>query len=247
VPTAALRPILARDGIFNVRDLGGLPVSGGAVRAGALVRGDALHRAGPEATAGLVDHGVVAVIDLRDAAEREREGTFAAAGVEAVHAPVLDPHYEWYDRDATLEERYVEILDTFADRFAAAVDVVARADGGVAYHCAVGKDRTGLLTALLLGVLGADDQAVVEDYARSSRATTIQANWAIFRGVYDRPVSDEDLATGVWSARPETMEATLAWLRSAHGDASRYLTAAGVDPGALAALRERLVEPVSAG
>ncbi len=247
MPTAELRPILARDGIFNVRDLGGVTVEGGTLRPGALVRGDALHRAGPETTAGLVAHGVVAVIDLRDAAEREREGSFAAAGVEVVHAPVLDPHYEWYDRDATLAERYVEILDNFGDRFAVAVDVVARTDGGVAYHCAVGKDRTGLLTALLLGVLGADESSIVEDYARSSRATTVQASWSTLRGVYDRPVTDEDLATGVWSARPETMATALEWLHSTHGDAAGYLVAAGVDPATIEALRARLVEPAPAG
>ncbi len=243
MPTTALRPILARDGIFNVRDLGSLPVEGGVVRPGALVRGDALHRAGRASTEGLVAHGVTAVIDLRDESEREREGTFAADGVSVTHAPVLAPHYEWYEGVSGLAERYVEILDAFGGRFVAAVEVVAEADGGVAYHCAVGKDRTGLLTALLLGVLGAADEVVVGDYARSSLATTVQATWALLTGVYDRPVTEEDLSTGVWSARPETMRHVLGWLRDAHGGAEGYLVAAGLDAGVPDRLRARLVVP----
>ena len=243
MPTPALRPILARDGIFNVRDLGDLPVGDGVVRRGALVRGDALHRASAASVEGIVAHGVTAVVDLRDGSEREREGAFAADGVAVAHVPVLDPHYEWYEGASGLAERYVEILDSFGGRFVAAVEVVAEADGGVAYHCAVGKDRTGLLTALILNLLGAADEVVVDDYARSSLATTVQANWALLAGVYDRPVTQEDLATGVWSARPETMRHTLDWLRAAHGGAEGYLVDAGLDPGVPERLRARLVAP----
>jgi protein-tyrosine phosphatase len=243
VPTAALRPILARDGIFNVRDLGGLPVRDGVVRPGTLVRGDALHRASAASTEGLVAHGVTVVVDLRDGTERDREGTFAADGVPVAHVPVLDPHYEWYEGAAGLDERYVEILDSFGDRFVAAVEVVADAEGGVAYHCAVGKDRTGLLTALLLGLLGAADDVVVDDYARSSLATTVQANWALLAGVYDRPVTQEDLSSGVWSARPETMRHALGWVRDAHGGAEGYLVDAGLDAGVPDRLRARVVVP----
>ncbi len=246
MPTAALRPILARDGIFNVRDLGGTPVGEGVVRDRTLIRGDALHRASESAIDGLRGHGVRAVVDLRDGSEREREGSFAADGIDVVHVPVLDPHYEWYDGAAGMPDRYVEILDAFGDRFVAAVEVVVDSDGGVAYHCAVGKDRTGLLTALLLGVLGAEDQVIVDDYARSSLATTVQSTWALISGVYDRPVTDEDLSTGVWSARPETMRHVLDWLRTAHGGAEGYLVAAGLDPAAPAELRGRLVADSSA-
>lgn len=252
MPTDDLRPRLAREGMFNVRDLGGLPVADGRVVApGRLVRGDALHRARATA-ADLRAHGVVRVLDLRDQRERDDEGALVADGIEVLHLPVLDPTFEWFDDDhedlaTLLAHRYQVILTSFPDRFAAAVaatvDVVAApgsspdAVGAVAYHCAVGKDRTGLLTALLLGVLGASDDVVIADYVRSARATAVQVGWLWSLGLPGGGATDADLELGVWSAREDTMRVTLDRLRREHGGAEQYLRSAGVDPEQLDALR----------
>ncbi len=245
MPTGALRITLARDGIFNARDLGGLPVGRGRrLRPGLVVRADALHRCGIESAAGLHDHGVRRVIDLRDTSERDHEGVFDGPDVEVLHLPVLDPAYRWDDeamapRDV-LPHRYAEILTAFSPRFTAALESIAGAPGGVAYHCAVGKDRTGLLTALLLGSLGADRDVIVEDYARSARAVALQVNWLWIRQLPEGQVSEVEMAEGVWSARPETMAATLDRLDRDHGGVAGYLRDAGLDDGVVAELRARL-------
>jgi protein-tyrosine phosphatase len=248
VPTPALRPLLARDGIFNVRDLGGLTSADGRVVArGRLVRGDALHRAGASAQ-GLRAHGIVRVLDLRDTRERDAEGVLDAEGIEVLHLPVLDPTFEWFDEEhadptTLLAHRYQVILTSFPDKLAAAVaatvEVVAApgSPDGVAYHCAVGKDRTGLLTALLLGSLEVPDEVIVEDYVRSARATAVQVSWLWSLGRPGGRATDDDLAVGVWSARAETMRTTLDWLRAEHGGATGYLLAAGLAPEQLDALR----------
>ena len=248
MPTAELRPRLARDGIFNVRDLGGLASADGRVVApGRLVRGDALHRARGSAQ-GLRSYGVVRVLDLRDQRERDEEGVLDAAGIEVLHLPVLDPTFEWFDDDhedisTLLGHRYRTILASFPDKFAAAVgatvEVVAAPGGedGVAYHCAVGKDRTGLLTALLLGSLDIPDEAIVADYARSAGATAVQVSWLWSLGRAGGQATDADLELGVWSARAATMQSTLDWLRDEHGGATAYLRAAGVGADQVEALR----------
>ena len=245
MPTTALRPVLARDGIFNVRDLGGTPVAGGRVRPGVVVRADALHRCGTASVTGLHHHGIRLVLDLRDDTERDHEGVFDGAGIAVEHLPVLDPAYRW-DHDTLapgdqLAHRYREILGSFAPRFTAALERIADAPGGVAYHCAVGKDRTGLLTALLLGALGADAEVIVEDYARSARAGAVQVAWLWAYGSPAGQVADVDLFEGVWSARPATMVATLGWLEAEHGGVAGYLAGAGLDATVVSRLRSRLL------
>lgn len=262
MPTPALRRVLARDGIFNVRDLGGIETAGGRrIRPGLLVRGDALQRCGPASASGLFEHGVRAVVDLRDSTELKEDGSFDAPdlprpGITVHHSPVLDPTYRWGGPELPPEEvlarRYGEILESFHHRLADAamrvVDTVCAPgpDGtrpGVAYHCAVGKDRTGLLTMLLLGSLGVADDVIVEDYARSARATAVQVSWLWTVGHPHGKAGDEDLSVGLWSARAATMEATIGLVHDRFGGPRHYLRDAGVTSDALDALAAAVLDP----
>ncbi|MFZ4519712.1 MAG: tyrosine-protein phosphatase [Microthrixaceae bacterium] len=256
MPTGSLRPLLARDGIFNTRDLGGLPAAEGrALRPGLLVRGDSLHRARHDSRVALHDHGVRMVLDLRDHSEQATDGVFAHDGIELAHHPVLDPNYAWDAADeAALEptdgeaspvlvHRYAEILEGFGGRFVGAVEKVAATDGGVAFHCAVGKDRTGLLAMLLLDLLGVPDDVIVADYGRSALATAVQTQWLWIHGHPYGDPGDDELHLGVWSARPATMDVTLRRFRARHGGAEAYLLDAGLDPSVPGDLRARLLGP----
>lgn len=258
---ASLRPRFARDGIFNLRDLGGIElVDGDTVAPGRLFRADALQRAGT--TSDLLEAlGVVRVLDLRDEREREASGVLTSDAIDVVHHPVLDPTFTWHDHDhpeptTLLAHRYRVILDSFSSRFVGALESIAAtfdgagANGGgaaVAYHCAVGKDRTGLLTALVLDTLGANDEAIVADYVLSARATAVQVGWLWSFGLPQGNTSDEELATGVWSARPETMASTLEWLDAEHGGARRYLEDAGLPAEVFETLERTLVVPAERG
>ena len=252
MPTERLRVSLARDGVFNTRDLGGLVTGDGRVVAsGRVVRGDALQRVKGSLDE-LREYGLVRVLDLRDERERDSDGVFSAEGIEVEHHPVLDPTFAWYDRgdlelSQLLGQRYRDILGAFGPRLAGTLRSIAevvgpdRPEGTVAFHCAVGKDRTGLVTALLLSLLGVDAPTIAADYARSSAATAVQVQWLWAFGLPGGNASDDDLAVGVWSARPETMLATLDWLASEHGGAERYLREQGLEDDAVEALRAGLL------
>ncbi len=251
MPSAELRPRLAREGIFNVRDLGGTPVADGRrVVSGRLVRADALHRARGTAE-DLRRYGVTRVLDLRDQRERDEDGVLESPGIEVLHLPVLDPTFEWVDDShddlgTLLAHRYQVILESFPGRFADAVGAVTEVvvddrAGAVAFHCAVGKDRTGLLTALLLGSLGASDDTVVADYTRSSAAVAVQVSWLWSMGHPAGQVDDDHLEIGLWSARPETMRRTLDWLAVEYGGSAPYLREAGVEDEQIDALRRALL------
>lgn len=252
MPIPKLRTDLARDGIFNVRDLGGIAtVDGSLITPGRLLRADALQRVNGSADE-LKSYGVVRVVDLRDDTERELSGVISVDGIDVVHEPMLDPTFAWVDKadvdmSQLLVTRYREILGNFGSRLVGAFNsvsdtVVSEPSGAVAFHCAVGKDRTGILAALILSVLGVDSEAIVADYTRSSSVTAIQLQWLWSFGYLREEVTDDDLAVGLWSARPETMRSTLSWLTEEFGSAEKYLIANGVEPAVIDELRHYLLE-----
>ena len=151
--------------LANLRDLGGLPlVSGGNTQPGVLLRSDAPY-AGDLAPADLSD-GIgwppAAVIDLRSERERRRTPYPWPAGVAVAH----DLHEAGdvaVNGGLGLLASYQAILTTAAARVTAVPGLLAT-DGPTLIHCAAGKDRTGIVVAVLLLLAGVEPEAVVADY-----------------------------------------------------------------------------------
>lgn len=174
---------LAWDGCLNVRDLGGhVTVDARETRFGAIVRADSIRQLTDEGWRALVDYGIATVVDLRGDQERDDDPP-AELPVHVVHAPFMEADQREREEleaevdtaaarapnvaDAT-RDVYLIFLERFKRNVAAGVRAVARAPrGGVVIHCVGGKDRTGLLTALLLHLAGVDTEQVAADYALS--------------------------------------------------------------------------------
>lgn len=167
------------DGCANVRDLGGLPIDGGGeTRRGAVVRGDSVRRLSDGGWEALLAHGVRTVLDLRWR-EELADDVPRELPVDVVHVSLfgeLDTAYyeelarrleHWADRADVTRESYLEFLERYRDNLSRAVVAVADADGCVFVHCAAGKDRTGLVSALLLRLAGVGVDHVADDYAES--------------------------------------------------------------------------------
>ena len=237
------------DSCFNVRDLGGYPTTDGrSVRWGEVFRGDGLHRLTAEEAAPLHEIGLRTVIDLRTVGERDEVGAFTAEGIEVVHLPVLQEiwdrrdYLEIDDPVAFLVERYLDMLDEGRPALAAAVELIARADQRpILFHCAAGKDRTGVLASLLLEALGVDDEVIAADYHLSGEAMQRMVAW--FR--IHRPEVYSSMSSGqpdaFLSCPPVAMRQFLDGLRERHGSAAAYFTEIGVPPAVLAALRDALL------
>jgi len=151
---------LAWEGCVNVRDLGGLPTADGrTVRFGALVRSDHLDRLTAAGWRALWDHGVRTIVDLRDPDERQPDISPRPPGLATSEIPLEDlsdtAFWQEWRRFCCTPLYYQAFLDRAPDRVAAVVRAVADAEpGGVVVHCGHGRDRTGLVTLVLLSLAG---------------------------------------------------------------------------------------------
>jgi len=222
-------------GLANARDLGGLPVEGGAIREGALIRTESLTRlTEPDR---LRDAGVSLIVDLRRPNESPEPHPFADDDIY-VNLPVEDPA-DQKNIDSTMGALYLEMLDARPDLFAAALGSMAEAEpGAVLVHCAAGKDRTGLVVALALSVAGADPEVVAADYA------TTGDRLAPYVDAYLTSIEDEqqrEFWRGHQATPVEFMLGVLDHLEVEHGGVEAYLRSGGMTDEQLSALRERLV------
>ncbi|OWU85727.1 hypothetical protein ATO6_02080 [Oceanicola sp. 22II-s10i] len=234
-------------GIHNVRDLGGHPLPGGGeTREGVFLRGDALRGVDTDGLRALLDGGLTTIVDLRSHAEVE-EGPNPLAG----HDAVTYHHLPLYDGLQTIEAmalghaggfdmglRYRAGLEQCGPAFAQALRYLAAAEGTALFHCTAGKDRTGIMAALLLGNAGVEAEHVAEDYGwtatHGAGLIGVLRERALARG------SEPAHAERVLASAPPTMLATLVWLEDTFGGASAYMERIGLDAGERGVLREKL-------
>ena len=244
---------LVWDGCLNVRDLGGLRTTdGGETRRGAIVRADSVRLLSDDGWRALVDYGIRRVIDLRGDHERDEDPP-AELPVEAVFVPFMEASdAEWEEIAKELEaataaapddatatrDAYLIFLERFKENVAAAVRAVAHApEGGVVIHCVGGKDRTGLLTALLLHAAGVDEETIAQDYALSEeRLRERHEAW------FEAAESEEELQRLRRIARTPaaSMLGVFAELERRYGGVEEYLRETGVSGEELELVRARL-------
>jgi len=237
------------EGIDNLRDVGGLPLrDGGTTVSGQLLRSANLRHVTDADVAHLVDVlGLSLVIDLRTAREIDRDGptAVAVAGVETVALSFLPEEGEALpetgeDTDPLLRA-YRGYLADRAENVVEAVRLLGAPGAGPALvHCAAGKDRTGVLLALVLDAVGVEREAVIADYALSAEhVEAMFRRWTAAAGV----AMPDDLTPHL--PRAEVIEEVLARLDAQHGDgpgggAAGWLRANGLEDEALERLRARL-------
>jgi protein-tyrosine phosphatase len=244
---------LPLQGADNARDLGGLPLRGGGhTVSGRLLRSDTLQELTHSDVVLLQSYPVGTVLDLRTPLEAAREGRglLAAEPVDYVNLPFVpdavivpdDPRHEVVVADRLTVDRvehYLDYLRLAGRRVLGALEVLAAPAGqAVLFHCAAGKDRTGVLAALALEVAGVERQAVLDDYAltteRLDRIGARLSRLPTYSG-YLRRLRPADLG-----ADRTTMEAFLRRLDEDWGGAAGWIESAGGSPTLLTGLKARL-------
>jgi protein-tyrosine phosphatase len=240
---------LTLTGCVNFRDLGGYPgADGRSVRWRRLFRADGLTRLDEDDCAQLADLGLATVIDLRTKGEVDERGRFPVDSfeVEYHHLPLTDvlPPTEdlsRYDEPAFVTTRYQQLFSEGSSSLARAVQVLAEPGALPAvFHCSAGKDRTGILAALVLGFLGVPREVIVDDYALSAEAMI--ALLERLKQEYAESVAEvERYAPAVISVAPATMASFLDSLEAEHGTFDDLAHTLGVTD-AVARLRTELLE-----
>ena len=163
------------DGCLNARDLGGLPAAGGhETRRAAIVRADAPDCLTADGWSAVQAHGIRTIVDLRNDDERTPDLALRPDGLTTLRLPLDGSEdREFWDRWSSGAQfgtplYYRAFLDRFPERTARIVAAIAQAPpGGVLVHCVVGRDRTGLVTMLLLALVGVAPDDIAADYALS--------------------------------------------------------------------------------
>lgn len=235
---------LAIEVAHNVRHLGGYVTSDGRTTAPGLVRSAGLSRLAPAGLQAFADHGISTIIDLRSSAERGREVTPNPApyGLRHVFAPVFEEDASpagLGEKFAGFSVVYPSMLETGRNAYRVLFETIAESEGGVVFHCAAGKDRTGVAAALLLEVAGVSEEQILEDYALSEALLAPLVNDWLPR-MKERGI-DPERGKLLLGSNPADMAHTLKHIRERYGSAEGYAAAIGVSTDVVSAVRARMV------
>jgi protein-tyrosine phosphatase len=217
-------------GTYNIRDLGGYKTRVGTqTHWRKLLRADSLHNLSPEARDELLKLGVKTVIDLRNADELEQSpNPFANHdGVKYLNVPLFAGLARAGTQPSNLIQIYQTALEHSQDEFRTVLRQIAESDGVTLFHCTAGKDRTGLIAALILGTLEVSDQQIIEDYALTS--TYIQPLLETLREDAIAKGYNLDWYNQLLTSEPNTMQVTLEHLQTKYGGARDYLEMLGLE------------------
>lgn len=243
--------------IPNLRDIGGYRTRDGQrVRWGLVYRSGSLATTTNEDLAKLRQLRLRYVCDLRTEDERAKAPDRLPESVRYEHVQtqnvnnqqhhllgmLLKPHY----LHVMLREVYVEvIIAQNAAMFKTVLERIADpANLPLLIHCTAGKDRTGLAIALLLALLGVDDEAIIADYSQSNSAFMAikEASKDIIQRLQRVGLSEKD-TDALFLAHPDTLRYALAALRERYGSVEAYARdACKITPETIACLRANLLE-----
>jgi protein-tyrosine phosphatase len=246
------RRLVRLDAVHNFRDMGGYPtLDGHTTRWRRLYRADGLYRLTGRDLDVVRELGLRTVIDLRTFAELEERGTFPhdVHPVQFRHVPVIDSTWTAAQAEAMsddpadfLEQAYVSMLDEGEERLAEALVMLSEVDALPAvFHCAAGKDRTGMLAMMVLGCLDVLDEYIVADYALTAEGMERMREWSAreYPELHARIMSGPPVFS---AAVPEAMLRMIGRVRQQHGSIREFALHLGVPAEAIERLRTELLD-----
>ncbi|HJN50665.1 MAG: tyrosine-protein phosphatase [Pseudomonadales bacterium] len=243
---------LELEGAQNVRDLGGYTtMDGDRTRWRRFLRSDGMHLLTEADQDTLLAYGVGTVIDLRMSMEVEKSPNVFTNSNKVVfhHLDLMaDLKKDSLRKDSELSNpaqrfayMYQQFLSKCRDNVGKIMATLADAENNASmYHCAGGKDRTGVISALLLGIAGVPDDTIAEDYALTSMYPTKTK-----RPTLGSPETDfvlDPLYAYKMVCPPEAMLLTLGYLKEKYGSVKSYLRWIGLTAKQIDRLKSKMLE-----
>lgn len=237
---------LSLAGAINFRDLGGYHTADGRrTRYGRVFRSNSLQEL-TQADLKVIRERLrlLTVLDLRSAQEIEHDGVgpLEHESLRYVNLPMLQEKRDYQPGriETGLVDRYFSYLELAQESIVRALETIAEAQPLV-FHCAAGKDRTGVLAALLLGCLGVEPETVISEYAVGHHAREELINFLRRRPSYIERL--DQLPPSALDADPGTMRQFLGLVNKRYGGARSWALIAGVSETTLRRLESTLLEP----
>lgn len=235
----------AFDQVYNFRDMGGYRAADGrTVRWRRLLRsGEPLRMSDAEVERLRAEVPIKTVIDLRSEGEADHPrglGPLIDDAVTRHHFPMGDPRSKYNARSSgEWDPGYPQLMESRGPAWASIIGILANDDAYPAvFHCVTGKDRTGVLGALILDLLGVDETTILEDFALSQRGMDRLVADLRARG----KITEDNPPNPALGVPVPAMERMLEALRADHGDAATFLGKHGVDDETLQRLVDVLLE-----
>ncbi|MFC4023516.1 tyrosine-protein phosphatase [Oceanobacillus longus] len=225
-------------GTLNFRDLGGYPTTDGKyTQWGKYFRSDSIDRLPLESQKALIQKGIGLIIDLRYPHE-DPYSFYEELGIKYVNIPFLNPVKIKEEAPKSLLELYCNIIDKNQKSIYQVIQhFIAEKDKAVLFHCAAGKDRTGIFAALLLDLVGVSQQMIAENYALSATYLhpQLEERWrklSVRYGIVDKAILDSE---------PETMLAFLQYINKKYKNTEGYLKEIGIENWEIKLLKKKFI------
>jgi protein-tyrosine phosphatase len=245
--------------LVNARDLGGYAAMDGKIlKYGLFLRSDCPIGISENDIRFIKDYGITLSLDLRGSHEvlTAPSGLIGTDGLTYIHCPIPmeEPTLRADQENITpkvpavptednfdLGDSYIEIAEKNKPWSKRVFETCAEWSGGILYHCFIGKDRVGIITALLLGACGVGDTDIMMDYSASMSCLRPKYN-TMQLDFLPKKRGRPDFSWGFFGSVPESMEALLCHFNEKYGGVQGYLKDCGVADETIALLRGKLLE-----